>query len=96
MLTYQVKITVDKAIEAEWLLWMKTEHVPDVIATGLIKSFQIMKPEESDGVYLFHYHFSNDSDYEEYQKNHAPALKAHVANKFPHGFEAERAILRWI
>lgn len=96
MLTYQVNITIEASVEEEWLRWMKTKHVPEVIATGLIKSFQILKPEEQAHTYLFHYHFGNQEDYEQYQEVHAPILKAGPGKKFPYMFKAERNLLRWI
>ena len=96
MLTYQVKIRVQKSVEPEWLHWMKTEHVPDVIATGLVRSFQLLKPKSSEQVYVFHYHFGSPQDLERYQRDFAPALKDHPHQKFPNQFEAEREVFQWI
>ena len=96
MLTYQVKIKVDLSIEEEWLEWMKTKHVPDVIGTGLIRSFQILKPESEEQLYLFHYHFETQEDYETYKSDFAPVLKGHPKEKFPNQFTAERAIFKWV
>ena len=96
MITYQVKITVEQAIEAEWLQWMKTAHVPDVIGTGLVKSFHILKPESEGSMYLFHYQFDTKADYDNYQDNFAPKLKAHPAQKYPNQFSAEREIFQWV
>jgi len=96
MLTYQVKIKIDASVESEWLAWMKIKHVPDVIATGLIKSFQILKPESKEQLYLFHYHFESRKDYERYQKEFASELKTHPTEKFPNRFTAERELLEWI
>lgn len=96
MFTYQVKITVDAGVEAEWLQWMKTVHVPDVMATGLIHSYQILKPEDSAHTYLFHYHFQDEQEYAAYQQQHAPRLKAHVLTKYPGQFKAERQLLHWM
>ena len=96
MLTYQVKINVNESIEQEWLQWMKTVHVPDVIGTGLVKSFQILKPDSEECVYLFHYHFESREDYMLYQKDFAPKLKVHPMKKYPNQFTAEREIFQWI
>lgn len=96
MLTYQVKITIEATVEAEWLAWMKTVHVPDVIATGLIKSYQILKPEDQAHTYLFHYHFDQRRDYEQYQEQYGPMLKAGPARKFPDQCKAERMLFSWI
>ena len=96
MLTYQVKIKIEPAVEKEWLHWMKTIHVPDVIATGLIRSFQILKPSGENQLYLFHYHFNSVEDYHHYRAQFAPMLKAHPHKKFPNQFKVERDLLHWI
>lgn len=96
MLTYQVKIEVKESIEQEWLNWMKTEHVPEVIATGLVKSFNILKSTSADQVYLFQYHFGSEEDLNAYQTNFAPSLKEHPLKKFPNQFTAQREILKWL
>ncbi len=96
MLTYQVKITVNASVEAEWLQWMKTKHVPDVIATGLIRSFHILMPEETPQTYLFQYHFASKDDYERYSQEYAPKLREELIEKFGGQFEGERSLLVWV
>jgi len=96
MLIYQVKIIIDGSVEKQWLQWMKTVHVPDVIATGLIRSFHILKPEETTLVYLFHYYFNSSKDYEHYNKQYAPKLKEQPAKKYPNQFRVERSLLQSI
>ncbi|MEO1054311.1 MAG: DUF4286 family protein [Bacteroidota bacterium] len=96
MITYEVKITVETAVVSSWLHWMKTVHVPDVIATGLVRSFQIMQSRDRSNEFTFHYHFDHQDDLDVYNKDYAPALKAHPQEKFPDKFKAERAIYDWI
>lgn len=96
MLTYQVKITVEEAIENEWLKWMKTKHIPDVVATGLVISFQLLKPENEAQTYYFHYHFESKTSFAEYKEKFAPELKQHPLDKFPNQFKAERTFFQWI
>ena len=63
MIIYQVKIIIQAAAHQEWLHWMRTVHVSDLIATGLISSYQIWKvdnPEEIE--YCFNYYFANERD----------------------------------
>lgn len=96
MITYQVRIKIEESVEEEWLKWMKTKHVPDVIGTGLVKSFQILKPDSENTLYLFHYHFDSRGDFESYQKDFAPGMKARPAKAFPDQFIAEREVFQWI
>ena len=95
MILYQVKINIDPTVEKEWFHWMKTVHVPDLIATGLVATFDIWSPTDSDSpIYYFHYYFHTQEDLDNYQKNHAPKLKADVLERYPSQFTAERMILR--
>ena len=97
MITYQVKIVIDAEVEEDWLDWMKTIHVPDVIATGLVRSFQILQPQVGEEhTYYFHYQFANQADYELYSKVFGPKLKADVIGKYPDQFTANRQIFDWI
>jgi hypothetical protein len=34
MILYNVTVSVDPEIHDEWLAWMKSKHIPDVLATG--------------------------------------------------------------
>lgn len=40
MIICQVHLIIDAEVEGEWLRCMKIKHVPDVIATGLVRSFR--------------------------------------------------------
>lgn len=94
MITYEVKITVQPEIKDRWLAFMQQEHVPELIATGLVKSFHIL--QASDTQFSFHYHMEA-ADYERYQKEFAPALKKHPMQHFePGSFSAERTVYTWI
>ncbi|NRB50607.1 MAG: DUF4286 family protein [Saprospiraceae bacterium] len=96
MITYQVRIQVDIEVEAQWIHWMKSVHVPDVIATGLLTSYHILKPQEENQVYYFHYQFPDQAAFEQYQKDFAPKLKADVQEAFPGRSSATRQLLDWI
>lgn len=96
MITYEVKITVQADIEDEWLHWMRTVHVPDVIATGLLRSYQILKPQGTEHVYLFQYHFENEEDFHLYEKDHTERLRQDVKDRYDGKFTGERTVYEWI
>ena len=47
MIVYNETIIVEETIYDEWLSWMKGVHIPAVMATGLFKSYQILKVIDS-------------------------------------------------
>ena len=34
MLIYNVTVSIDQAVEHDWLSWMRGTHIPDVLHTG--------------------------------------------------------------
>lgn len=43
MFLYNVTVGIDKDVENEWLAWMKTEHIPEVMKTEMFVDFKIYK-----------------------------------------------------
>ena len=41
MIIYNVTVSVEESIKADWLNWMKTEHIPEVMACGVFNKAQI-------------------------------------------------------
>ena len=52
MVIYNVTVAVDKAIEQEWVNWMKTEHMDEVVATGYFSEYRLFRilPHEDEYV----------------------------------------------
>ena len=51
MLLYNVTVGIDKDVEFEWLEWMKVEHIPEVMNTGMFVEFKMYKVlhDQEDG-----------------------------------------------
>jgi antibiotic biosynthesis monooxygenase (ABM) superfamily enzyme len=96
MITYQVTITVNTEVETDFIKWMKRIHIPNLIATGLVKSYHILKTQTTSHTYAFQYHFDNQKALETYSEQFAPALKQEVIDEFPNQFTATREIFEWI
>ncbi len=87
MVLYNVTVNVEESIEQEWLQWMRTEHILDVLNTGMFKGakiFRLLHVEQSEGTitYAVQYYADSIEHYETYQKKYAPALKAESEQKF--------------
>ncbi|PKV67382.1 DUF4286 family protein [Pontibacter ramchanderi] len=98
MIIYNVTINIDNSVAEEWLDWMKSTHIPEVMATGYFLSNQIARllHEEDNGgtTYAVQYTCRNLEDLEEYQRDHAPALQAKVLERYPEKFVAFRSLLQ--
>jgi len=97
MILYSVTINIDKAVETEWLQWMRTEHVPEVMATGLPAENKILRllTEVDNGgtTYNFQYFFRSMDDYHTYQQHHSPALQQKTQERYANKFVAFRTLL---
>ncbi len=100
MIIYNVTVKVDPQTHEEWLQWMKTKHIPEVIATGFFidhKIFRLLDLDENDGVtYAIQYFCTSMEDYREYQKNHAPALQQEHSKRYQNKFVAFRSLLQQV
>ncbi len=97
MFLYNVTVGVDKEIANEWLHWMKTEHIPDVLNTGMFSSAHIYKilHETDEGTLSFsvQYFAETIGAVEAYLEKHAPRLREESNAKFPNRFAAFRTLL---
>lgn len=93
MIIYQVRIHVQADIEEEFMAWMKSTHVPDVIATGFPNSYSILKPlEGAEHEYLFEYQFDLEESYQRYIEEAAPRLREDVIGRYGGKFTASRQV----
>lgn len=95
MILYNVTINVDDSIKDEWLEWMKSKHIPDVLATGMFIENKIyrIRAEEEGNTYSIQYFLRSEEDYEKYQKEFAPKLQAEHTDKFKDKFVAFRTVM---
>lgn len=96
MIIYNVTINIEKDIHQEWLQWMKTVHIPDVMATGCFiesKICKIIGDEETGINYAIQYTAQNMEVYENYKTQHAPLLQKEVTDRYPGKFVAFRTLL---
>jgi hypothetical protein len=97
MLIYSVTINVDEDIHDEWLGWMSSEHIPDVIATRCFsdyRMYRILSPETEDGeTYVIQYRCDTVEDYERYQIEHAAILQSEHKDKYGGRFTAFRTLM---
>lgn len=99
MIIYNITNNVENDIKEEWLNWMKTVHIPDVMKTGYFIENMICKVlinEEQGTTYSVQYTCADIRDYEEYKQLHAPRLQKEVALKYGNKVVAFRTLLEII
>ena len=87
MILYNVTINVEQSVETEWLAWMRTEHMLDVLNTGMFataKIFRLLAVEQSEGTatYAVQYFAETMEKYQHYQEEFAAALQQEAQQKF--------------
>ncbi len=85
MVIYNVTLNVENIILAEWMAWMRDEHIPKVMNTGFFHDFHFLRligGEQSvdTTTYAVQYKCDSVKELAEYLDNYAHALqKEHTA-----------------
>lgn len=96
MILYNVTVSIDPAIETDWLSWMKSVHIPEVMSTGCFIEARIARvhgEEEGGLTYAIGYVCTSQESYDHYQQNHAPSLQQAHGERYAGRFAAFRTIL---
>lgn len=96
MILYNVTVSVDLSVAEEWLAWMRSKHIPDVMATGCFIESRISRVHgEEDGglTYAITYLSPSQKMIDEYGVLHAAKLQKEHAERFAGRFAAFRTIL---
>jgi hypothetical protein len=99
MILYNVTMNIDESVHEDWLNWMRTVHIPDVMNTGLFLESRIsrVRAEEQGGLtYAITYVANSMDDMERYQKEHAPRLQQEHSARYNGKFIAFRTLLELV
>lgn len=96
MILYNVTVSIDANIHEEWLNWMKTKHIPDVMRTGCFIESRIARvhaEEEGGMTFAIGYLCPDQESYDRYQSEFAPALQQEHTERYAGKFAAFRTLL---
>lgn len=97
MIIYNVTVKVDPAIADEWVKWMKEEHIPDVMMTGMFTEHRflyLLDQDESDGVtFAVQYIAKSKVNYEKYKNEFAAEMQQKHLDKYEGRFVAFRTLM---
>ena len=96
MILYNVTVSIEPAIAEDWVNWMRSNHIPDVMATGCFVESRISRvhgEEEGGETYAITYLSPSQEKMDEYQQQHAPVLQKDHSERYAGKFAAFRTIL---
>lgn len=96
MIIYNVTVSIDEDVHQEWVDWMKSIHIPEVLATGMFLESRFTKvvgEEEGGKTYSIQYLCKDMDTYERYQKDFASGLQKAHNERYQGKFAAFRTIL---
>ena len=97
MILYNITLAVDESVHREWVEWMKSEHIPAVLATGLFldhRFWRMLSDHGQTGVtYCVQYHLQSMADFEDYEKHYADQIRQQTQARFGERTVAFRTLL---
>ena len=100
MIVYNMTIKVEPTIDADWLLWQKQEHIPEVLNTKLFTDFKLYRLLEQDedggNTYVIQFFADTAALLEEYLENHAQKLREKAFKKWGDRFIAFRTTMELV
>ncbi len=79
MIIYNVTINIDESAHDQWLNWLKTKHIGEVLDTGCFykaKLSKVLVEEEMGGTtYSIQYSAESNEKLQEYYKTYAAKLR---------------------
>lgn len=98
MIIYNVTIKVQEPIKNEWLMWLKEEHIPEIIKTECFTHaviLQLLEVDDSEGpTYAIQYFAESKSLYNKYIENYAPKMRQKGLDKWGDQFIAFRSVMQ--
>jgi hypothetical protein len=101
MIIYNVTIKIAADVAEEWLQWMSSKHIPDVMATGIFSKYQINRvishqDNDNDPTFAIQYTCADMASLHQYQVKHASVLQAEHTQRYKDQFVAFRTLLEVI
>ena len=100
MILYNVTLTVDLDVHQEWAAWMRAQHIPDVMSTGMFLSYRFSKlldhGHEDAEIYTVQYLCKDRAHILRYQAEFAPDLQKEVRDKYAGKFAVFRTLMEVI
>jgi hypothetical protein len=98
MFIYNVTVKVEHSIAGNWLVWLKEEHIPDIINTGCFTNATILRLLELDDTegptYAVQYYAESDVFYNRYIEKFSDEMRKKGTDKWGNQFFAFRTVMQ--
>jgi hypothetical protein len=98
MILYNVTIKIEWEIHADWIQWMKEEHMPGMLATGCFTHYQLLRiidTDDSDGpTYACQYFADSKALYNKYIEEFSTVQRKRGTDKWGNRFVAFRTVMQ--
>ena len=100
MIIYNVTIKIESEVADIWVRWMKAEHMPQHMSTGLFSDCRLsrlLEQDEAEGVtYTAQYFCETIEDYNKYIDEHADKLNGKSYLRFGGKFVGFQTVMEII
>ena len=100
MILYNVTVKIDESIHSSWLKWMKEEHIPEVLETGMFKEakfWKLLNIDEGEGLtYAVQYLADSIEDYQRYVEVFSSDMRKRGMDKWGDRFIAFRTVMELV
>lgn len=96
MILYNITVKIELESAGDWLAWMRSTHIPQVLAAGGFLSCRMARVDndDTDGLtYAVQYECESQRQLDDYLQHHAPRLRAEHSEQFADKFVAFRTVL---
>ncbi len=97
MIIYNITLKADHTVADEWVGWMKTTHMPELLQTGLFTDYRLCKlleHDDAEGItFVVQYYCDSMEDYHNYINTHAPGMRTKMLGKFGDKVVAFRTVM---
>ncbi len=98
MIVYNITIKVDARIANDWLTWLQSEHITEILETGCFTNATVLKLLEVDDTegptYAIQYFAESKALYNQYIEMHAGTFRQKSFNKWGDKFFAFRSVMQ--
>lgn len=101
MILYNVTVQIERDVQKDWLSWMQTTHIPDVLKTGLFTSCKVCKilgqEDNPAGIsYAIQYTSPSMEAFIQYRDTFAVKLQEEHSERYKGKYVAFRTLLEVI